>query len=333
MNASGTALVVCLATFAQPFCFAATEPSGADPLPNVPLSAANQPAGSAPSQRSFPVDPSFLSLPKSGLVASSFSSSAGSSSLPDAPQPVAGERGAAAGAGAAAGLHLAVKPFSDLAIGFKAGSTGAGVEFATPLASKITLRAGASFFSYNPTLVEDGMPIDGEIKLRTISAGIDLYPYKNSFHITPGVTMYNGNHATGTTFIAAGSSFTLNDTTYTSSPDDPVQGTFDVVFGRKFAPSLTLGFGNMLRRDGHWSVPVDFGFEYLGQPKFTLNMTGSACNADGCGPIQGDPTTVANLQAAQTNVNNSLSALRFYPIASVGVAYRFGKVHKASAWQ
>jgi hypothetical protein len=265
-------------------------------------------------------------------------SSSSSAALPDAPSASlaaeSGSGGAVRGLGPNTRVRLKTDRFSAIAIAFTTGVGGFGVDVATPLATKLNMRGSFTFLNYDPSVTEQGFPIDGSIKLRTINAGVEIFPYCGSFHITPGVTMYNGNYAHATTSIPGGQTFTINDTDYVSDPTDPVHGTFDVTFGHKFAPSLTMGFGNMLRRDSHWSVPVDIGFEYIGQPKFTLNMQGSVCDAaDGCTPVQQDPGTVANLQQQQTDINNDISPLRFYPIVKVGLSYRFGRIHEMSNWR
>jgi hypothetical protein len=266
------------------------------------------------------------------------SADSSSSSLPEAPSAAmafaAGLSKNGMSLGQDTGLLLRTDPFSTVALSVTMGVAGFGFQIATPLATKINLRGGASFFNYNPQVTEDGIPIDGAIRFRSVNAGVDLFFYRNTFHITPGVTMYNGNKANATANIAGGSSFTINDTDYVSSVTNPVHGTFDVNLGHKFAPSLTMGFGNMLRRDSHWSVPTEFGVEYIGQPKFTLNMTGTVCDvADGCTPILSDPGTVANLQQEQATINKDIAPLRFYPIASIGLSYRFGRNLKSSVWR
>ena len=188
--------------------------------------------------------------------------------------------------------------------------------------------------NYSPTIIEQGIPIDGRVRMRSANVGVDIYPYRGSFHITPGVTIYNGNRMTATTFIAGGNHFTINDTDYTSSVTDPVHGWFDVRLGGRFAPSFTMGWGNMLKRSKNWTMQTDFGIQYVSTPKFTLVMTGSVCTPqDGCTRIQDDPSTVANLAQQQADVNDEIQILRFYPILSTSLSYRFGHKTDTSFWR
>lgn len=259
-----------------------------------------------------------------------------SSSLPDAPDAAA-IRDASHGSyvkGLRTSLRLGTRPFSAVAIAFTSGLGGLGVDVATPLATKVNLRLSASFLNYSSGVTADGIPLNATVKLRSVGAGVELFPYRSSFHITPGFTMYNGNQGGAVTNIMPGSVFTVDDTAYMSDVADPVHGTFNMNLGYKVAPSLTVGFGNMLRRDSHWSVPVDLGFQYIGQPRLILAMTGSTCDPNGtsCDTIASDPTAQANLTDEQNKINTEISPLRFYPILKIGLSYRFGRNVKLDYW-
>jgi len=70
--------------------------------------------------------------------------------------------------------------------------------------------------------------------------------------------------------VPAGKTFTLDGTTYTSSATDPVTGTGAVTMN-KTAPKLTVGWGNLVPRSGrHFSVPVEIGAAYIGDPKVAV---------------------------------------------------------------
>ena len=80
----------------------------------------------------------------------------------------------------------------------------------------------------------------------------------------------------------------------------------------------------MIPRSGrHWSVPFEIGFEYIGAPQIALNLTGTACSSEGCAPVQSEPDTRANIQQEQNQLNSDIAPLRFYPIAPLGISYKF----------
>jgi hypothetical protein len=296
MNASRSLAVLCLAALIAPVSFAAER-------------ASNDP------ERALAAD-------------AAVSASSSSSVLPDSPVP--GRISATAAQTGPVLRNPTFRPFSSFAIGVKIGTGGAGLDVATPLSRKLNLRGSASFFSYNPNLTEDGIAITGTLTLKTVNASLDFYPLGGSFRISPGVTMYNGNHVTAIAAVPGGQTFTLDNTDYYSSAANPVTGTFDVAFGNKEAPSLTIGWGNMIpRKSGqHWSVPFEIGFEYINVPTIALNLTGSVCQGSAttnCQPVQSTPAVQANVQGEQAELQSDISPLRFYPILSIGLSYKFGK--------
>ena len=198
------------------------------------------------------------------------------------------------------------------------------------MAGRMNLRLGGSFFSYNPNFVVDGINTAGSIQLRSSSANVDIFPFGNAFRISPGVVVYNGNTLSAVANVPAGQSFTLNGVSYYSGAAAPVTGNFGLSFGKKVAPSLTIGFGNMIpRKGGHWSVPFEIGAEYIGTaPQISLALTGTTCQGSAttnCSSIASNPTTQQNIVAEQASLNSNIpSQLRFFPIVSIGLSYKFG---------
>ncbi len=237
--------------------------------------------------------------------------------------------GAAAEGGgqAARSAEAYTAPFSGLAIGVKFGLLGIGVEAATPLSRTLNLRGGANFFSYNDTLTDDGISYNANLHFRSAEASLDWFPWAGAFHISPGALLYNGNQITANANVPGGQSFTLNNTNYVSSTTSPVSGSGGITFN-KAAPKLTVGWGNLLPRSGrHFSVPVDVGFAYVGDPKVALNLAGVACyNYEGqnyCSDVATNTMIQSNLAAQRQKIANDVDPARFYPLVSVGLAFNF----------
>lgn len=217
------------------------------------------------------------------------------------------------------------KPFSRIGIAFKASTLGAGVETATPLTSRSNLRAGFNMFSYDRGFNKDGVAYAAQLRFRSTEVHYDWFPFGGSFHLSPGVLVYNGNQIAADASVPGGKTFTLNDTTYASDPTNPISGTGKVDF-IKAGPMFTAGWGNLLPRNGrHFSVPFEIGFIYTGAPRTTLNMGGGACDADGlnCRAVNSDPTFQTNVQAEKNKLDKDMSAFKFYPVISVGFAFNF----------
>jgi hypothetical protein len=216
-------------------------------------------------------------------------------------------------------------PFSAVAVGVKASFLGIGGEIATPLSHTFNLRGGVNLFGYDRTFHKDGIVYAGQLKFRSGEAHLDWFPWGGKFHISPGALIYNGNQVTANASVTSGQTFTLNDTTYTSDPSDPVSGTGKIDFKRA-GPMLTAGFGNLIPRDNHrFSIPFEFGAIYTGSPRLALNLAGSACDQTGliCEPVAADPAIQSNVQAEQAKINKDMSAFKFYPVISIGFGVKF----------
>lgn len=216
-------------------------------------------------------------------------------------------------------------PFSGLGIGVQVGLLGAGVQVATPIASRMNLRVGGNILSFSDSGSTSGVNYTANLRFRSAQAGVDWFPWGRSFHISPGALVYDGNQVTGNALIPAGSSFTLNGTSYVSDPADPANGSGSLQFA-KAAPMVTVGWGNLVPRgEHHVSFPFEMGFAYLGEPKTVLSFTGSVCDSgmQGCESIASDPSAQANVAAEQAKFEKDARYARFFPILSQGFAFRF----------
>ncbi|MBV8630507.1 MAG: hypothetical protein JOZ83_06250 [Silvibacterium sp.] len=217
--------------------------------------------------------------------------------------------------------------FAENGIGTFVSPLGLGIGAATTLSESLNLRATGNLFGYNVNGVSQGVNYQGDLSFRSVQAGIDWFPWRKSFHLSPGVLFYNQNRITVHGGVAAGESFTVNGATYYSGAADPVTLYGNVNF-RRTSPMLTLGWGNWLPRSRakHFSFPVDIGFAYVGELPLTLTFTGVVCDTPAdvnCRSIDSDPTVQQNIAAQRKKYQNDLDYVRFYPIISTGVSYKF----------
>lgn len=218
-----------------------------------------------------------------------------------------------------------MRAFSQLAVGVKFSTFGLGIELATPLSQHFNFRIGGNFFQYTDHLTTDGIHYDAALNYSSAEASIDWFPWGRSFHISPGALVYSGNRITANGMVPGGTTFTVNNTNYLSSPTDPVGGNARIDFAHA-APMLTVGWGNLIPRSTrNFSFPFEMGFAYVGDPKVNLNFQGTVCDANdlGCASANSDPTFQANVAAEKTKIQNDANYARFYPILSLGFAYRF----------
>lgn len=218
-----------------------------------------------------------------------------------------------------------VRPFSQLAVGVKFSTLGAGVEVATPLSGHFNLRVGGNFFQYTDHLTTNGIHYAAALNFSSAQASIDWFPWGRSFHVSPGALVYSGNRIIANGSVPGGTSFTINGNDYVSDLADPVGGSARIDLAHA-APMLTFGWGNLIpRKPGHFIIPFEMGFAYIGDPKVGLNFGGSVCDAQqlGCRPVQSDPTFQSDVAAEKAKIQNNANYARFYPILSLGFAYRF----------
>lgn len=209
-------------------------------------------------------------------------------------------------------------------IGANISTLGLGGQVAVGLKRKLDLRGGVNFFRLTRTKTSNGITYDAGVHLGNGDVLLDWFPWANSFHLTPGFLVYNGNKITGDANVAGGQSFTLNNFTYYSSTTNPVTGTGSIEVN-KVAPMILFGWGTLVPRTKHWSVNFDAGVVFWGSPKVTLNFTGDVCGFRDvfCRSIASDPTVQANIKAQEAKYNSDASSYKVFPVLSFGVGYRF----------
>lgn len=232
--------------------------------------------------------------------------------------------GAADSAGSDTSGASATAPDHAVGIAANISTLGLGGQAAVALNRKLDLRGGVNFFRLDRTKVSNGITYDAGIHLGNGDVLLDWFPWANSFHLTPGVLVYNGNKISGAAHVPGGDSFTLNNFTYYSSTANPVTGSGSVEVN-KVAPMILFGWGTLVPRTHHWSVNFDAGVVFWGSPKVTLNFTGDVCafRDQFCRSIAADPTVQANIKAQEAKYNNDASSYKVFPVLSFAVGYRF----------
>ena len=226
----------------------------------------------------------------------------------------------------AATIPQEVRPFGSLAIGFKADTLGLGVEFATPMAYRLNLRSSINFFAFNDSFSIDGVNYNANLHLKSSETTVDWFPRgEGGFHISPGI-LYVKNSMSAPAFVNPGQTFTLGTQGFTNSVDDPMTGTSSVVYPRRFAPLLLVGYGNIIPRvRKHFSIPIEVGLAYTGAPVISVALHGTACTTEGCVNFAGNAQAQAYVQQEVHTLNEDLKRYPVFPIVSVGVAYHFSR--------
>jgi hypothetical protein len=206
-----------------------------------------------------------------GLPATSSSSSYSAEDSFAAPAAAA----AASAAAPAAPEASQGGPFSGLGVGVKVGVAGIGFDVATPIVpTRLNLRGGATFFSYNLSeTTSDNLVVNGTLKLQNSGVMVDWFPFRGSFRLSGGATVYNNKGVTATLNEPSGSSFTLGNDKYYA--DSPLVGTGVFKLGGNAGGRVSFGWGNLVPKKGHhFSFDTELGIEFVSKPTVALGFAG-----------------------------------------------------------
>jgi hypothetical protein len=221
-----------------------------------------------------------------------------------------------------AGPEGVIKHFGFVA---KVSSLGVGGDVGVSFTRLANVRVGFNALDFSQNFRSNGIQYNGTLHFRSAEALLDVTPLGDWFHISPGFLFYNGNQITARANVPGGQNFDLGNVSFRSSPTDPVHGT-GVLGVNKAAPMVMFGFGSPIPHHHHISIVQDFGVVFQGTPKTTLSLAGTACD-----PVTGlacvnaatNPTVQAQVQAEQARINKDTSIVKFYPVATLGIGFRF----------
>lgn len=224
-----------------------------------------------------------------------------------------------------AAAQATLGPHTSFGVAGKVSTLGGGVDVAVPVHERANVRVGFNMFTLSRDFDDEGITFGASLRLRSLTASFDWFAFGGGFHVSPGVMLYNGNSVNILAFVPPGQTFDLGDESLYSSATNPVTGSGKVGFAR-VAPSLTLGWGNIIPRGSRrWSIPFELGLVYSRAPTATVAFAGSAClrNGTNCRNVASDPALQADVAREQADINDSLAVLKVLPVVSVGFSYKF----------
>jgi len=199
----------------------------------------------------------------------------------------------------ALGMNTAAQA-DDFAIAAKVGTLGLGVEATTnivPLFANVRLQANG--FNYNTTITDTNVTYDAKLKLATVGLLADIYPFAGKFRVTGGA-YYNGNKLTMNARSLG--NVVIGGTTYTSPV---VTSTVDF---NKFSPYVGIGWGDAISSGSPIGFSFELGAMYMGKPKTSIVAPG---------------VSAADIAIEKRQLDNALKNMQFYPVASIGVNFKF----------
>jgi hypothetical protein len=196
----------------------------------------------------------------------------------------------------------------NFSVGLKASTLGAGIEAETSFSDTFGGRVGINYFEYDFNGTKDDIDYDFDVTLLSVSALLDWHPFKGSFRVSGGV-MYNGNDIDADARSSA--TYEIGNTTYQASQVGNLTGDIDF---NDVAPYAGIGWDTSFGKSGRFGLLVDLGVMYQGSPEvdFTAN-----------GPISASQAFQNDLASEEENLQNDIDEYEYYPVVSIGFAYRF----------
>ena len=203
---------------------------------------------------------------------------------------------------------------ADTSLGIRAGTLGGGVELSTALSQRAAVRLNADGYTRKQTSDQDNIQYDMKLKLQTVSLLGDWFPAANNFRISAGV-FYNGNKLSLKGQPSNGTTYTINDQTYTAAEVGSLEAA---VKFRKASPYFGIGYGRPINRG--LSLIFDAGVMFQGSPRSKIDVTCGTLAPPGsarCTQLQSDA------KAEESQLDDSLHNFKYYPVISLGLAYTF----------
>jgi len=210
----------------------------------------------------------------------------------------------------AAGLMLSAPGAraGDIAVAAKASTLGLGGEItANVVPMLLNVRLQANGFRYNKTITKSQVTYDGKLRLLSVGAIADVYPFAGKFRISGGL-YYNGNKFDIIGKPGVGGTFTFNGITYTTAQIGAVNGSIDF---NNFAPYLGIGWGDAISSGSPLGFSFELGAIYQGKPQTSITTSRSV------------PGLSASIAAEKKKLDDSLKNFRFYPVIAAGVSWKF----------
>lgn len=193
------------------------------------------------------------------------------------------------------------------------GTTGFGLGVSGG-SEKVTGRLGFDTYKRSFTQNDSNGNYNVDLKLQTVAAMADWYPFEGAFRATMGLVV-NGNKAS-LTASSVGGTFTFNGQSYQASDVGSYSG--EMTFN-KTVPYLGIGWGNPSAKNKTWGFVSDIGILFQGSPKVsnTVNCGAVIQGTAACTQLQND------VASAATQLETDLKDFKYYPVLSVGLSYRF----------
>lgn len=210
----------------------------------------------------------------------------------------------------------------DFGVGVKAGTLGAGVDLSVALTQTINARVSLTSVNtdFNETLdlsdADNSATVDSKVNLDFGASALlfDWYIFDGTFHLTGGMMKNNSTIDLVGTITSA--TVTFDGTTYdvaSEIADPTMRGK--IRMGNSFQPYLGIGWGRKADDNPGLSFSVELGVVLM-DPTVDLTAPTLVNSAD-------QANIDAEVNSAESAAEDELSALKAWPVLSLGLNYAF----------
>ena len=195
------------------------------------------------------------------------------------------------------GYALAQDQASDTGVAVRVSTLGLGLDVSQRFGQGLQLRVNTNGFSTSRDYETNNINYAANLRLKSSGLLLDWFPFDSGLRLSTGL-YYDGNQVTIKPKPGQNSAFS--------------DGKLDF---RSSAPYLGIGYQKAL---GAFSLTGDAGVLFAGSPRVSYTVD---CTAN--------QPLVSNAQCQQaaaneaSRVRDSLDFLRYYPVLSIGLGYRF----------
>ncbi|ATC64182.1 hypothetical protein CMV30_09565 [Nibricoccus aquaticus] len=199
---------------------------------------------------------------------------------------------------------------SRFALVVEGGTVGFGPSVIYTINPKWTVTVGYTWLDHNYDVESDDNKYDGKLKLSNFKALANYHPWGGSFHFSGGV-FATDNKIDVTLRPTERQTYKINGNEYSSTFINSLGGS--ATFEDDIAPYVGIGWAKNPANSG-FSFYATLGVFFAGDASANLTATG---------PITLNPQFQSDLRAEERDINDDLEDLGAYPVAQLGVLYRF----------
>jgi hypothetical protein len=193
----------------------------------------------------------------------------------------------------------------------EAGTAGVGPAVIITANPNLTFTVGYTWLDTDYDVESDDNNYDGKLKLSNFKAIANWHPWGGVFHFSGGV-FATDNQVDVTLRPKNGTTYEINGRTYTSSQISSISGS--ATFDDDIAPYIGLGWAKAPASSPGFAFYATLGVFFAGDASARLDARGNGVS---------DLTLQNDIRAEEREINDDLDDLGLYPVAQLGVQYRF----------